>query len=73
MAKNDLIEVTGIVKEALGNATFRVEVSGCEKSITAHLSGKLKMNFIRVLPGDQVTISMSPYDMTRGRIIWRNG
>lgn len=71
MAKNDNLELEGVVKEALPNATFRVEVAGCEKPIIAHLAGKLKMNFIRVLPGDKVTVSVSPYDMTRGRIIWR--
>ena len=70
MAKEDVIEVEGIVLEALPNAMFRVEIQNGHK-LLAHISGKLRMNFIRVLPGDKVTVVMSPYDLTRGRIIWR--
>lgn len=71
MAKDDVIEVEGIVREALPNAMFSVEITGGHK-ILAHISGKLRMNFIRILPGDKVTIQMSPYDLTRGRITWRS-
>ena len=70
MSKADVIEVEGIVKEALPNATFQVEIPGGHM-ILAHISGKLRMNFIRILPGDKVTVEMSPYDLTRGRITWR--
>ena len=70
MAKEDVIEVEGIVLEALPNAMFRVEIQNGHK-LLAHISGKLRMNFIRVLPGDKVTVVLSPYDLTRGRIIWR--
>jgi len=66
-----MIEVEGIVKEALPNATFQVELQNGHR-ILAHISGKLRMNYIRILPGDKVTIEMSPYDLTRGRIIWRS-
>ena len=71
MSKQDVIEVEGIVKEALPNATFQVEIPG-EHMILAHISGKLRMNFIRILPGDKVTLEMSPYDLTKGRITWRS-
>ena len=71
MSKQDVIEVEGIVKEALPNATFQVEIPGGHM-ILAHISGKLRMNFIRILPGDKVTVEMSPYDLTKGRIIWRS-
>ena len=71
MSKQDVIEVEGIVKEALPNATFQVEIPGGHK-ILAHISGKLRMNFIRILPGDKVTLEMSPYDLTMGRITWRS-
>lgn len=71
MAKEDFIEVEGVVKESLPNATFQVDV-GNGHTILAHLSGKLRLNYIRVLPGDKVTVQMSPYDLTRGRIIWRS-
>ena len=71
MSKQDVIEVEGIVKEALPNATFKVEIPGGH-IILAHISGKLRMNFIRILPGDKVTVQMSPYDLTRGRITWRS-
>jgi len=70
LAKEDVIEVEGIVLEALPNAMFRVEIQNGHK-LLAHISGKLRMNFIRVLPGDKVTVVLSPYDLTRGRIIWR--
>lgn len=70
MSKQDVIEIEGIVKEALPNAMFNVELPN-GKVILAHISGKLRMNFIRILPGDKVTLEMSPYDLTRGRITWR--
>lgn len=70
MAKEDIIEVEGTVVEALPNALFQVELDNGHK-ILAHISGKLRMNFIRILPGDKVTLELSPYDLTRGRITWR--
>ena len=70
MSKEDVIEVEGTILEALPNATFRVELQNGHK-ILAHVSGKLRMNFIRILPGDRVTVEMSPYDLTKGRITWR--
>ena len=70
MAKDDMIEVEGTVVEYLPNTTFRVDI-GNGHIILAHISGKLRMNFIRILPGDKVTVQMSPYDLTRGRITWR--
>lgn len=70
MAKEDIIEVEGTVVEALPNAMFQVELENGHK-ILAHISGKLRMNFIRILPGDKVTVELSPYDLTRGRITWR--
>ncbi|NLT57350.1 MAG: translation initiation factor IF-1 [Clostridiales bacterium] len=70
MAKDDQFELEGRVTEALPNAEFRVELENGHK-ITAHISGKLRMNFIRILPGDKVTVAMSTYDLNRGRIIWR--
>ena len=71
MAKEDMIEVEGTVIEALPNAMFQVELANGHK-VLAHISGKLRMNFIRILPGDKVTVQMSPYDLTRGRITWRS-
>ena len=71
MAKDDVIEIEGVVLEALPNAQFQVELPNGHK-ILAHISGKLRMNFIRILPGDKVTVQMSPYDVTRGRITWRS-
>ncbi len=71
MAKDDMIELEGIVTESLPNTTFRVDI-GNGHIILAHISGKLRMNFIRILPGDKVTVQMSPYDLTRGRITWRS-
>jgi len=71
LAKEDMIEVEGTVIEALPNATFKVEITGGHV-VLAHLSGKLRMNFIRILPGDKVTLQLSPYDLTQGRITWRS-
>ena len=71
MAKDDVIELEGTVIESLPNTTFRVDI-GHGHEILAHISGKLRMNYIRILPGDKVTVQMSPYDMTRGRITWRS-
>lgn len=71
MSKKDVIEVTGRVIEKLPNAMFQVELENGHK-ILAHISGKLRMHYIRILPGDKVTIEMSPYDLTKGRIIWRD-
>jgi translation initiation factor IF-1 len=71
LSKADIIEVEGTVLEKLPNAMFQVKLeNGLE--ILAHISGKLRMNYIRILPGDKVTIEMSPYDLTKGRIIWRD-
>ncbi len=71
MSKQDVIEVEGTVKEALPNAQFKVELQNGH-IILAHISGKLRMNFIRILPGDKVTVEMSPYDLSIGRITWRS-
>ncbi len=71
MSKQDVIEVEGIVREALPNAMFKVELQN-KHVILAHVSGKLRMNYIRIVPGDKVTIEMSPYDLTKGRITWRS-
>jgi len=71
MPKKDVIEVPGIVIEPLPNAMFTVELENGHR-VLAHISGKLRMNYIRILPGDAVTIELSPYDLTRGRIIWRS-
>ena len=71
MAKDDVIELKGTVVESLPNTSFRVDI-GNGHTILAHISGKLRMNFIRILPGDKVTVQMSPYDLTRGRITWRS-
>ena len=70
MSKEDVIDVEGVILEALPNATFRVELANGHK-ILAHVSGKLRMNFIRILPGDKVKVEMSPHDLTKGRITWR--
>ena len=70
MPKEDMIEVEGTVIEALPNAMFQVELANGHK-VLAHISGKLRMNFIKILPGDKVTLEMSPYDLSRGRITWR--
>lgn len=71
LSKDDVIEVEGTVVESLPNAMFQVELANGHK-ILAHISGKLRMNFIRILPGDKVTVEMSPYDLTKGRITWRS-
>ncbi len=71
MSKNDVIELEGVVIEKLPNATFQVELENGHK-IIAHISGKLRMNFIKIIPGDKVMIEMSPYDLTKGRIVWRD-
>ena len=71
MSKEDVIEIEGVVVESLPNAQFRVELPNGHQ-LLAHISGKLRMNFIRILPGDQVTLEMSPYDLTKGRITWRS-
>ena len=70
MAKEDVIEVEGTVVEALPNTNFKVELENGHQ-ILAHISGKLRMNYIKILPGDKVRLELSPYDLTRGRIIWR--
>jgi len=70
MSKEDVIEMQGVVKESLPNAQFVVELESGH-IISAHLSGKLRMNFIRILPGDRVTLELSPYDLSKGRITWR--
>lgn len=70
LSKSDVIEVEGTIVEAYPNAMFQVELQNGHK-ILAHISGKLRMNFIRILPGDKVTVELSPYDLTRGRITWR--
>ncbi len=71
MSKADVIEVEGTVLEKLPNAMFKVELEN-KHVVLAHISGKLRMNFIRILPGDKVTIELSPYDLSKGRIIWRD-
>ncbi len=71
MSKADVIEVEGKVIEKLPNAMFKVELEN-QHVVLAHISGKLRMNFIRILPGDRVTIELSPYDLTKGRIVWRD-
>lgn len=71
MSKKDVIEVEGTVLEALPNAIFKVKLEN-DHEVLAHISGKLRMNYIRILPGDKVTVELSPYDLTRGRITWRN-
>jgi len=70
MSKNDVIEIEGKVVEKLPNAMFRVELDNGHK-VLAHISGKLRQNFIKILPGDKVTMEMSPYDLTKARIVWR--
>ena len=71
MSKEDMIELEGVVVEAMPNAMFKIEIQGGH-IILAHISGKLRMNFIRILPGDKVTVEMSPYDLSKGRITWRS-
>ena len=77
LSKEDVIEVEGIVREAMPNTIFKVELMGSDgkpngHTVLAHISGKLRTNFIRILPGDKVTMEMSPYDLTKGRITWRS-
>jgi translation initiation factor IF-1 len=67
----ECIRVEGIVKELLPNTMFRVEIPESEHEVLAHISGKMRLHFIRILPGDKVTIEMSPYDLAKGRIIYR--
>lgn len=71
LSKSDLLELSGTVIEKLPNAMFLVELEN-KLTITAHISGKLRMNYIRIIPGDKVKVEMSPYDLTKGRITWRN-
>ena len=71
MSKEDVIEIEGVVVEKLPNAMFKVELENGHQ-VLAHISGKLRKNFIRILPGDKVTMEMSPYDHTKGRITWRD-
>ena len=70
MAKEEVLEFTGVVTELLPNAMFRVELENGHK-VLAHISGKMRMNFIKILPGDKVTVELSPYDLSRGRIVYR--
>jgi translation initiation factor IF-1 len=70
MAKEDVIEVEGIVSDALPNAMFKVKLENGHE-VLAHISGKLRQNYIKILPGDRVTLELSPYDLSRGRITWR--
>ncbi len=71
MSKEDVIEIEGVVVEKLPNAMFKVELENGHQ-VLAHISGKLRKNFIRILPGDTVTMELSPYDLTKGRITWRD-
>ena len=71
MSKQDVIEIEGVVVEKLPNAQFLVELPNGHK-LLAHISGKLRMNYIRILPGDKVTVEISPYDLSKGRITWRS-
>jgi translation initiation factor IF-1 len=71
VAKSDNIEVEGVVSEVLPNAVFQVDLPNGHR-VMAHISGKMRMNFIRIYPGDKVTVELSPYDLTRGRITWRS-
>ena len=71
MAKQDVIEVEAIITEALPNAMFKAKLKDNDMVVLAHVSGKIRMNYIRILPGDRVTVEISPYDLTRGRITFR--
>ena len=71
MSKADVIEIEGVVVEKLPNAMFKVELENGHV-VLAHISGKLRMNFIKIVPGDKVTLEMSPYDLSKGRVIWRD-
>jgi len=72
LAKQDVIEVEAIIVEALPNAMFRAKLIDNDMVVLAHVSGKIRMNYIRILPGDKVTLELSPYDLTRGRITFRH-
>jgi len=72
LTKEDLIKTSGIVLETLPNATFRIELSNGRR-VLAHVCGKMRMKFIRILPGDKVSLEVSPYDLSRGRIVYREG
>ncbi len=71
MSKDDVIEAEGVIQEALPNARFIVKLTN-QHTITAYISGKLRLNYIKIIPGDTVKIEMSPYDLTKGRIVWRS-
>lgn len=71
MSKSDVIEIEGTVLEKLPNAMFKVELENGH-IVLAHISGKLRMNYIRILPGDKVSLELSPYDLSKGRIVWRD-
>ena len=71
MSKSDVIEVEGVVTDTFPNAVFEVQLPNGHK-VLAHVSGKMRMNYIRIYPGDKVTLELSPYDLTRGRITWRS-
>ena len=71
MSKADVIEIEGVVVEKLPNAMFKVKLDN-DYEVLAHISGKIRMNFIRILPGDRVKVELSPYDLSRGRITWRD-
>ena len=72
MAKQDVIEVEAVITEALPNAMFKAKLINNDMVVLAHVSGKIRMNYIRILPGDKVTLELSPYDLTRGRITFRH-
>ncbi len=71
MSKSDVLEIEGVVVEKLPNAMFHVELENGHR-VLAHISGKLRMNYIKIVPGDKVTMELSPYDLSKGRIIWRD-
>lgn len=71
MAKQEAIKMTGLITEALGNSIFRVELDNVDSTIICHISGKMRQNYIRIMPGDKVEVEMSPYDLTKGRIVKR--
>ena len=71
MAKQDAIKATGLITEGLGNSIFRVELDNIDNVIICHISGKMRQNYIRIMPGDRVEVEMSPYDLTKGRIVKR--
>lgn len=71
MTKQDAIKATGLITEALGNSIFRVELDNIDNVIICHISGKMRQNYIRIMPGDRVEVEMSPYDLTKGRIVKR--